>query len=323
MVRSLKILSDQSEHKGFKQILEAIERDVEGGASLSKALNRYPKIFSDLYVNSVAAGETGGVLDLVLVRLATMLERDQQIASEVRAALRYPMMVSIAISAAVIFMLMFIVPRFAAIYGRFGKQLPLPTRVLIAAHEFLLKGWMIYIPVSAVAFFLFRWILSTSAGRYQWDRMKLDLPIFGVLFRKIVMTRFSSMLAFLYASGLPILKALDVISRAVGNVVIKREIEQLSRSVTEGKGLAGGLEKGRYFPALVRHMIAVGEATGKLDVVLSSVVAYYEQEVQHAISGLNSLIEPLLTFVLGIVVLGLALAIFLPMWNMTQLFKGG
>lgn len=323
LVQGLKILSDQAEHEGFKQILEAIEREVEGGSSFSKALSRYPKIFSELYVNSVAAGETGGVLELILNRLAAMLERDHEVASEVKAALRYPMMVSVVIVAAVVFMVIFIVPQFASIYARFKAELPLPTRVLIAANRFLLKGWVIYLPVSAAVFLLFRWILSTPAGRRQWDRLKLNLPIFGILFKKDAMTRFSSMLAFLYASGLPILKSLEVISRSVGNVMIKQEIEQLARSVTQGKGLAGGLKKARYFPALVRHMIAVGEASGQLQDILTSIVDYYELEVRHTVKGLNSLIEPILTFVLGMVVLGIALAIFLPMWNLTRLFRGG
>ncbi len=321
LAQALKILSAQTEHPALKTLWGSIQRDVEGGGRLSEALGRYPTVFSELFVNSVAAGETGGVLDEVLNRLADMLERDFELNAEIKAALRYPLIVTLALLGAVIFLMVAVVPRFASIYGHFQVGLPLPTRIMIAVSRFLFQGWILYVPAGVGGFFLLRWALSKPWGRSQWDRLKLRIPLFGDLILKMVIARFASLLAFLYANGLPILKALEVTSRAVGNVLVQQEIGRLSRSVSEGKGLSGGLGQGRIFPPLMVHMIAVGESSGKLAEMLEYLVEYYEREVRNVIRGLNALIEPLLTFALGVVVLGLALAIFLPMWNMSNLFR--
>ncbi|MBI3333431.1 MAG: type II secretion system F family protein [Candidatus Omnitrophica bacterium] len=321
LVQSIKILADQTEHAGFKQVLSGVQRDIEGGSNFSEALSHYPNAFSELYVSSVAAAEVGGVLDKVLIRLAEMMERDQEIASDVQAALRYPVLVVVAILVAVIVLMVFVIPRFASIYARFQTDLPLPTKIMILGSNILLKGWMFVVPGTIGLAFGIRSFLRTRLGRFQWDHLKLRLPIFGSLFLKIAMNRFGSMLALLYGNGVPVLRALEVVSRAVGNVAIGRQIGAVAKSVKEGKGLSGGLERASYFTPLIRHMVAVGEVTGSLQEVLDNVVTYYEMEVKNAIKNLTTLIEPILTAVLGTVVLGLALAIYLPLWNLMALFK--
>ncbi len=321
LVQSIKILSEQVEHAGLREAFRQVQRAIEGGSRFSDAIGRYPSVFPELFVSSIAAAEVGGALDQVLNRLATTLEKDHEIRVEVNTALRYPKMVVIAIVAAAIFMMLFVVPRFSSIYSRFGAALPLPTQVLIWGSQFLIHGWMIYLPAGAVLFFFLRGALGSRGGRYRWDRIQLAIPIFGPLSQKIVMSRFATMFCFLYSSGVHVVKALEVTARTVGNVAVGRQIGGVAAGVREGKSLAVGLEKAHYFTPLVRHMVAVGEVSGNLQEVLESVVAYYEIEVRHTIKNLTALIEPILIFVLGLVVLGLALAIFLPLWQMTQLFK--
>lgn len=323
LVRSLGILGEQTEVAALKRILADLQKRVEGGARFSEVLARYPTVFSELFVNSVAAAEVGGGMDRVLLRLVTMMERDYEVTREVKAALQYPVMLLGAIVGAVLFLMWFVVPRFAAIYSRFKTELPLLTRLLIAGSRFLSQGWLVYLPVTVAVVVSWRWYIGTKRGRFQWDRAKLYLPVFGPLLRQMVMARFASMLVFLYSSGLPILRCLEVVSRAVGNVAAGQQIGLLERSVREGRGLTGGLEKGRFFPPLLRHMVAVGESSGKLQELLESVVSYYDMEVRNTTKGLSGLIEPILTLLLGVVILTLALAVFLPMWNLTQVFKKG
>lgn len=321
LVRCLRILEEQTENPDLRRILMDLQKRVEGGARFSEALGRYPAVFSELFVNSVAAAEVGGALDRVLLRLVAMMERDDEVTAEIKTAMRYPMFLLVAILGAVVFLMCFVVPRFAGIYARFKTELPLPTRLLIAGSRFLSQAWPFYVPGIPGLVFLWRWILRTPQGRFQWDRAKLYLPIFGPIVQKLVMARFASMLMFLYASGLPILRALEVVSRAVGNVAAGRKIGLLQRSVREGRGLAAGMEKERFFPPLIRHMVGVGESSGKLQEMLESVSSYYEMEVRYAIKNLSVMIEPVLMLFLGVVILWIALAVFLPMWSLPQLFK--
>lgn len=321
LVQGLQILTEQAEHERLKEALIRITAAVEGGAKFSDSLSRYPGIFPEVYVNSVAAGEEIGGLEMVLARLAETMKRAEKIASDIKAAVRYPLMVSVAIVGAALFLTVFVVPRFQSIYSRFKTDLPLPTKVLIASNQFLTHCWMFYVPAVILLILLARWTLRTSPGRMQWDTLKLRFPIFGPLFQKVVMARFAFLMLFLYKSGLPITRALDVVSRACGNVAVGREVAALRNSVETGQGLAGPMGKTRYFPPMVRHMVSIGEQSGKLPEMLENLVSYYEDEVSESIAALNGLIEPLLTVVLGVVVLGLSLAIFLPMWNLSQVLQ--
>lgn len=321
IVQGLGILSEQTESPVLKDVLKKVMHDIEGGASLSQAISKFPNIFSDLYVNSVVAGEAGGVLDTVLLRLAELMERDSETATNVRGALQYPVITMVAMTIASFILVVFVVPRFASIYGRFKEQLPLPTRVLIGANYLIVHYWYFLIAGAAAFGFLFHRYASTRNGRFQLDLIKLKLPVFGVLFMKVAMGRFSAMLMTLNSSGLPILRSLEIVAATVGNAVIGREIDLLRRSVADGRGISGSILESKIFPPMVGHMISIGETTGSLDDMLASVASYYDLEVKSMIKNLTTLIEPIMTAVLGVVVLGMALAIFLPLWNMIQLFR--
>ncbi len=321
IVQGLGILSEQTESLVLKDVLKKVMRDIESGGSLSQAIGKFPLIFSDLYVNSVVAGEAGGVLDTVLLRLAELMERDSETAANVRGALQYPIITMVAMGIASFILIVFVVPRFAAIYDRFKEQLPLPTRVLIGANYLITRFWYLLMAGAAMGVWLFRRYYNTKPGRYQIDQIKLKIPVFGVLFMKVAMARFSAMLMTLNSSGLPILRSLEIVSATVGNAVIGREIELLRRSVADGRGISGSILESKVFPPMVGHMISIGEATGSLDEMLGSVASYYDLEIKSMIRQLTTLIEPIMTAVLGVMVLGMALAIFLPLWNMINLFK--
>jgi len=321
ILEGLSILAEQTESPALKVVLKSMAKDIEGGSSLSQALEKHPAIFSEIYVNTVVAGEAGGVLDKVLERLSLVMERDAAIASEVQAALRYPFMTLIAIAGAVLFLVTFVVPKFASIYSRLGGALPLPTKVLMMTSTAVIKGWYILFPALGFLFFLFHRYINTKRGRWQWDSIKLKVPVFGALFLKMYMLRFASMLSVLYESGLPILRTLEIVGSTVGNVVLTREVEVMRRSVAEGKGVAGAILESKVFPPLVSHMVSIGEKTGAFAEMLNFVGDYYELELKSMVKNLTSMIEPIMTAVMGAVVLVMALAIFLPMWNMISVFK--
>ncbi len=321
IVQGIQVMAQQTEHRDMKRVLGLMHKDLLGGNPLSIALSRFPNVFPEIYFNSVAAAETGGVLDQVLLRLAAMLEREQEIARNVTSALRYPIMVLFTLVSAVIALMVLVVPQFAELYGRYDAALPLPTRVLLGMSHLVRHYWWACLLAVGAAVGWARAFLRTRKGRYLWDRTKLKLPIFGSLFLKMAMARFSSLLALLYANGVPILKALEAVSRAVGNAAVGREIGTVANSVREGKGLSGGMERSAYFTPLVRHMTAVGETSGSLQEILDSTSSYYDLEVRVLVGNLTGLIEPILTFGLAGAVLFLALAIYLPLWNLMVLFR--
>ncbi len=321
ILTGLQALSEQAENPVFSGVLKKIIADIEGGASLSQAIDKYPLIFSELYVNSVVAGEAGGVLDKILLRLAEMMERDMQIDTNVKTAMRYPIMTVVAMTAASFFLIVFVIPKFATMYSRFNAALPLPTQVMILANQIITKWWYIALPAIAGLVFLFKRYINTQQGRWQYDTLMLRLPVFGKLFTKVAMLRFTNMLNVLNESGLPILKTLEIVSTTIGNVVIAKEIELMRHSVADGRGIAGSILNSKIFPPLVGHMIAIGEKTGAISDMLQAVSDYYDLEVRTSVQNLTTMIEPLMTAVLGVVVLGMALAIFMPMWNMIALFR--
>jgi type II secretory pathway component PulF len=319
----LQILSSQTEVEALRRVLLIITRDIEGGISLSQAMGKHPQIFSELYVNTVIAGESSGTLDTVLMRLADMLYRDYETYQEVKQAMRYPLMVVVALAVAITILVVFVVPKFADVYSRFGAELPLPTRILMLTSNIMRKWWYIMIMVCVGVFQGVKQILKIRAVWLFVDAFKLRIKVFGPLNQKMAMCRFSTMMATLNASGLPILRTVEIIGSTIGNEVLTREMDLLKRGIAEGKGISGFMKESKLFPPLVSNMLAIGEQSGMLNEMCSFVAEYYEMEVKHMVKNLTSIIEPLLTLVLGSVVLGLALAIFLPMWNLIAVFQQG
>ncbi len=321
ILEGLRVLAEQAEDPNLKKALVQVIRDVESGSSLSSSLAKYPRIFSELYVNTVVAGESAGILDKVLLRLSDMLESDMETRSNISAAMRYPIMVVIALIVAVIVLTVLVIPNFAKIYADANAKLPLPTQVMIVVGYILTHYWYILIAAAVGLFFAVRMFISIPFGRYWWDNLKLNIPVFGKLYSKITMLRFASMLNVLYQSGLPVLKTLDIVGLTIGNAVLSAEIEKIKRDVADGKGISGGILNSRFFPRLVGYMISVGEKSGSLTLMLDSLCEFFELDVKTMVKNLTSLIEPIMTAILGLVVMGMALSIFLPMWNMIQVLK--
>jgi len=323
LMEGLGVLAEQSEDPALKEALNQIVHDIEGGMSLSAAMSRHLGVFSELYINTVIAGESAGVLDKVLLRLSQMLEDDQETRTNILAALRYPIMVVFALFVAVFILSIFVIPNFAQIYTDMKVALPLPTQIMILISNLMRLYWYITLPVLVGVVFLLRWFINTKQGHFLWDGMKFKLAIIGKVYSKIVMLRFASMLSVLYQAGLPVLKTLDIVGMTIGNVVLSKEIERVKHDVADGKGISGAVLNSKFFPRLVGYMISVGEKSGALPVMLDSLCEYFTLEVRTTIKNLTTLIEPIMTAILGVVVMGMALAIFLPMWGMMKVFRGG
>jgi type II secretory pathway component PulF len=323
IIEGLGVLAEQAEDPMLKKALNQIIHDVEGGSSLSGAMSKHPGVFSELYVNTVVAGESAGILDKVLLKLANMLEEDMETQANIAAALRYPVMVVIALVIAVVVLTVFVMPQFSSIYAQAEAQLPLPTMIMMFIGLVLRKYWYAVIAGSIAAAYFARWFVNTPAGRYWWDGVKFDIAVFGKVYTKMTMLRFASMLNVLYQSGLPVLKTLDIVGLTIGNAVLSKEIDRIKKDVADGKGISGGVLNSKFFPRLVGYMISVGEKSGSLPQMLDSLCDYFNLEVKTAVRNLTSMIEPLMTAVLGVVIMGMALAIFLPLWNMINIFKKG
>ncbi|RKY32939.1 MAG: hypothetical protein DRP68_03250 [Candidatus Omnitrophota bacterium] len=321
IIEGLKVLAEQAEDDNLKEALYKVIEDIEEGKKLSEALSKHPGVFSQLYVNTVIAGETGGVLDKILLRLAEVLEQEQETKADIKSALRYPIMVIIALFIAVMVLSTLVVPQFGKIYRGMDINLPLPTQIMIFVSASFKNYWFITFPVLIGLFFLFRFFINTPGGRLWWDNLKFNIPIFGKIYRKITMLRFASMLNVLYQAGLPVLNILDVVKITIGNVVLAKDLDNVKRFVADGKGISGGLFGSKLFPPLVSYMVSVGEKAGALSTMLDSLCEYYSLEVKTSLKNLTSLVEPIMTLVLGAVVGGMALAIFLPMWNLISIIR--
>ncbi|HTN44352.1 MAG TPA: type II secretion system F family protein [Nitrospiria bacterium] len=320
---SFDALIEQTDNKRLKKVIVQVRRDVEGGSSFSDALAKHPTVFSNLYVSMIRAGETGGVLDEILQRLATLAEHEAQTRARIKAATRYPKIVIGALVIAFIVLLHFVIPRFAALYANFKVQLPLPTRILIGINNAFQSYWWLILAVIVGAVFGVRSYIRTEAGRLWWDGVKLHLPVFGAIFLKTALSRFSRVFGTLTRSGLSILQTLEIVSQTVGNTVISRVVDNIRDSARQGRGIVQPMQVSRIFPPVVIQMVSVGEQTGKMEEMLMKVSEYYDQEVEYSIRNLSTALEPLLLAVIGGVVLFLALAIFMPWWNLINVFKGG
>lgn len=321
IIEGLGVLAEQSEDDALQEALHQVIHDIEGGSRLSESMARHPGVFSDLYVNTVVAGEAGGVLDKVLIRLSEVLEEENDTKNSIKGALQYPVMVVVALFVAVVVLSVFVMPQFIKIYLGLGVALPLPTQVMILVSKALKDYWYITFPVVAGAVVAVKVLINLPLGRKFWDNFKFKMPIFGKVYTKIVMLRFASMLGVLYQAGLPILKILDIVKITIGNVVLAKDIEKIKAGVAEGKGVSGGVLGSNLFPRMVGYMISIGEKSGSLPSMLESLMEYYTMEVRTSMRTLTALIEPLMTMVLGVVVTGMALAIFMPMWSLIGALK--
>ncbi|TAL21959.1 MAG: type II secretion system F family protein [Nitrospirae bacterium] len=318
---SLDTLATQTKSKRLRSIIEKIRKDIEGGSSFSDALSKFPKVFSPLYVSMIRVGEEGGVLDDILERLASLLEHEAATKARMKAATRYPLIVVVSITIAFFVLTTFVVPKFAALYASSKVALPLPTRMLIFTNMAIKKYWLLIAAGIAGIIFAVKGYIKTPSGRWNWDKLKLGIPIIGDVIEKSVMSRFARIFSTLYRSGIPMLHTLDVVSGTLGNVIISRAVEVVKESVREGKGLAQPMASTTVFPPMVTQMVAVGEETGALDEMLTKVSDYYDREVEYAIKNLSTTLEPVLLVFLAGIILFLALGMFLPIWDMIHVMK--
>ena len=322
LVQGLNILSDQAENKTFKRILKEITRDVEGGATLAEALKKHPKVFDNLFVNLVAAGEVGGILDTILQRLANYIEKAEKLKSQIKGAMTYPLVVvSIAIIVIAV-ILIFVIPVFQEMFQGFGQALPVPTQIVVNMSDFVKANIHYMIGALIVFIILFKKYRNTARGRKQTDALALKLPIFGPLLKKVAVARFTRTLGTMISSGVPILDALEVVAKTSGNVVLEEVIFEVRASIAEGQTIAEPLAETDIFPGMVIQMISVGEATGALDTMLEKIADFYDDEVDTAVEALTSMLEPMLMVFLGGSIGGLVIAMYLPIFKMAGAIGG-
>ena len=318
LVQSLEILSSQQESKVFKNIIREIREDVEGGSTFAGALKKHPATFNELYTNLVVAGEEGGILDNILTRLANYIEKSEALKKKVKSALIYPATIVGVAVIVVIILMVFVIPVFETMFKSAGQNLPLPTLIVLTISKLIKKYVIILIPALILLFYLGRKYYQTQNGRAVLDRLLLKLPVFGPLFKKIAVARFSRTLGTLVSSGVPILDGLTIVSRTSGNRTIETAILNARASIREGETIAEPLNRSGIFPPMVIQMISVGESTGALDSMLSKIADFYEEEVDIAVSNLTSLLEPFLMIFLGVVIVGVVISMYLPIFQMAS-----
>ncbi|MBI3399051.1 MAG: type II secretion system F family protein [Deltaproteobacteria bacterium] len=323
LVQCLEILSSQQPNKLFKTALTEIKKSVEGGSTFADALRKHPKIFDDLYVNLVAAGEVGGILDTILNRLAGFMEKAEKLKGKVKGALTYPAVIIVIAGIVVAVLLLYVVPIFQKMFADFGSALPAPTQVVVNLSEGLKKYWWLFAGIIAGIGAGFRQFYHTAKGRVIVDDLILKAPVFGDLIRKTAVARFTRTMATMMASGVPILEALEIVAKTAGNKTIESAIMKTRTALSQGKTLAEPLAETKVFPSMVVQMIAVGESTGALDAMLSKIADFYEDEVDQAVDTLMSLIEPALMAFLGVVVGGLVITMYLPIFKLAGAVGGG
>jgi type IV pilus assembly protein PilC len=323
IVRALYVLSEQTENPKLKEVVVVVRKDVEAGFSLSEALEKHPKVFSRLYVEMVKAGEIGGILDGVLLRLADQLEKDQDLRRKVKSAMTYPIVVVILAILATSFMLIFIVPVFAKIYDELGGTLPLPTRIAMGASNIMTSifGVLVYAGMALGVYLFLRW-KKTERGRKVWGRAVLRIPAkIGDVVHKVTLARFARTLGTLSAAGVPILQSIEITATSSGNWVVENALLKSRDAIREGIPLYRPLEEEPVFPPMVTRMIAVGEETGDIDGMLAKIAEFYESEVEAAVKALTSIIEPLMIVVVGGIVGGIVIAMYLPMFKIFELIQ--
>ncbi len=323
LVRSLIVLADQLKPGPMKEIISQLAKDVESGGTLSESMARFPRVFSKLYLNMVKAGEVGGVLEVVLERLADFTEKSQRLISRIRSAMAYPAFVVLIAISVLVFLITFIVPRFMEIFAELGSSLPVPTVMLLNLSSLFQNKWYIGLGIIVGLVLIYRLLCRSQKTRVLVDKFKLKLPVMGPLVRKISVARFSRTLGTLISSGVPILQALDITKDTAGNEVIARAIKGVHDSIREGESIAGPLEASGVFPLMVVNMIDVGEETGSIDSMLIKIADNYDEEIDTTVSALTSLLEPLLIALMGIIVGFIVAAMFLPLISLMSALGAG
>jgi type IV pilus assembly protein PilC len=316
LVQCLDILGTQEEDKNFAAVILDTRTSVESGASLAEAMKRHPKTFDALFTNMIAAGEAGGILDTILKRLATYIEKSVKLAGQVKSAMIYPIAVIVIAGAVVGVILWKVIPTFAELFAGLGADLPLPTRVVIALSNNLVKFFPVLLIAAGAAAWGFRTYYATANGRRVIDAITLKMPVLGNIMKKIAVARFCRTLSTLISSGVPILDGLDITAKTAGNSIVEDAIMVTRKSIERGETIAVPLKETKVFPAMVTQMIGVGEATGALDTMLSKIADFYEEEVDTAVAGLLTLLEPIMIAVLGVVVGGIVIAMYMPIFDL-------
>jgi type IV pilus assembly protein PilC len=316
LVQSLNILASQTENKTLADVTKAVVYDVESGNTLADAFSKHPRAFSSLYVNMVAAGEAGGILDTILLRLATFLEKNDALVRKVKGAMIYPGVIISVAAIAICILLVFVIPTFQTMFSSAGLELPLPTRVVIGMSDFLIGYWWAILGMVAGAVFALKSYYATAAGRLQIDALMLKAPVLGDVIRKSAVSRFTRTLGTLVSSGVSILEGLEITAKTAGNQVVHNAVMESRQSIAGGETIAAPLERSKVFPPMVISMIAVGEQTGGLDEMLSKIADFYDEEVDVAVSALLSLMEPAMIVGLGVIVGGMVIAMYLPIFDM-------
>jgi type IV pilus assembly protein PilC len=316
LVQSLDILSKQTENPTLKDVTRAVVFDVEAGNTLADAFRKHPNAFTDLYVNMIAAGEAGGILDTILLRLATFMEKNDALIRKVKGAMVYPAVIISVAAIAVTVLLIFVIPTFASMFASVNMELPLPTRIVIGLSDFLIGYWWAILGSIGLAVFMIKRYYATPPGRKQIDGFLLKAPVLGDVIRKSAVSRFTRTLGTLISSGVSILDGLEITAKTAGNRVVHDAVMESRASIAGGETIAAPLERSKVFPPMVISMIAVGEQTGGLDEMLSKIADFYDEEVDVAVSALLSLMEPMMIVVLGVVVGGMVVAMYLPIFDM-------
>jgi type IV pilus assembly protein PilC len=321
LMRALTVLAEQTESKALAETWIAVRDDVQAGASFSAALAKHPKAFTPLYVAVIRAGEAGGSLDTVLLRLSDTLEKQVELRNKVRSAMTYPIMVALMVFVILTAILVFIVPTFKQLYQDLGGSLPPPTKLLLFLSDMTRRFFPFFLPSLGVLAFAFKKYIGTEKGRRQWDSFKLRVPVFGELFRKVAIARMSRTLGTLLKSGVPVLQSLEITKETTGNRIVAEALEDVESAVRQGESLAKPLMKHKVVPPMVVNMLAVGEETGAVDTMLEKVATFYDQEVEATVNALTSLIEPILIVILGVVVGGILISLYLPMFKLVDLIQ--
>jgi len=321
IVQGLDILAQQSDNKTFRNTIKTIKQDVESGFTLADALKKHPKVFDDLYVNMVAAGEVGGVLNTILNRIAIFIEKAAKLKSKVKGAMIYPCTIVVVAVAVVTVLLLFVIPVFAELYGGMGKALPAPTQITINISNFF-RAYFMYLAAALVgAVVAIKMYYKTEHGRFNIDGLMLKLPVMGDLIRKVAVARFSQNMSILLSSGVPILDGLAITAKTAGNKVVEKAIMTARISISQGRTVAEPLTESKIFPPMVCQMVAIGENTGALDAMLKKVAEFYEDEVDTAVANLTALMEPVIMVVLGVILGGLVISMYLPIFQLGSLIQ--
>lgn len=321
IVRLMQVLVSQTQDKTLRKVATAIGQDIKDGMTLYAAMKKHPSVFSPLYLSMINAGEISGSVPEILERLIDIVEHEAKIKKDIKSALQYPIIVVIALVIAFIILLTFVIPKFVDIFQKSGIDLPLPTQIARIMYQGLANYWHIIIGVIVITIVGLRYYFKTSVGRYNLDTFLLKMPLFGPLFLKAAMSRFAAIFAIMQASGVPVMKTMEVVSDTIGNTAISREFDNVRDKIQEGQGISGPLRSAKHFTPMVVDMVAIGEESGNIEEMMRQVSLHYDDEVQYAVRGLADSIGPILMVGLAAVVGFFALAIFLPMWDLTKMVK--